>query len=217
MPRQSGELMRQRIEQAIAELTVENGRPPTNREIGAKVGGITAKSTGHIDYHLRYMREQGIISHEPRKSRGITLLKPSQAVSGPLAPVRIRLAGQIAAGTAIEATEVLDDYVDLTDGLSFGTDVFALRVKGTSMIEDHIDDGDLVIVRRQETADNGDTVVALLVDGNNERGEATLKRFYREKGGKIRLQPRNPEMEPIIKDSRYVKIQGRVISVIRQV
>jgi len=83
---------------------------------------------------------------------------------------------------------VQDDYVDLTDDLTFGSDVFALRVKGTSMIEDHIDDGDLVIVRRQDTAENGDTVVALLTDGSNERGEATLKRFYREKGGTIRLQ-----------------------------
>jgi repressor LexA len=209
--------MRQRIEQAIAELTVQNGRPPTNREIGAKVGGTTAKSTGHIDYHLRYMRDQGIISHEPRKSRGITLLKPSQTVPIAMPPMRIRLAGQIAAGTAIEATELHDDYIDLTDGLSFGGDVFALRVKGTSMIEDHIDDGDLVIVRRQQTADNGDTVVALLTDGSNERGEATLKRFYREKGGKIRLQPRNPDMEPIIKSAEHVKIQGKVISVVRQV
>jgi SOS regulatory protein LexA len=209
--------MRQRIEQAIAELTLQNGRPPTNREIGAKVGGATAKSTGHIDYHLRYMREQGVISHEPRKSRGITLLNGGLAPSTGIAPLRIRLAGQIAAGRAIEATEVQDDYVDLTDGLEFGSNVFALRVKGTSMIDDHIDDGDLVIVRRQETADNGDTVVALLVDGNNDRGEATLKRFYREKGGKIRLQPRNPEMEPIIKDSRDVRIQGKVITVIRHV
>jgi len=217
MPRQSGELMRQRIEQAIADLTAQNGRPPTNREIGAKVGGSTAKSTGHIDYHLRYMREQGIINHEPRKSRGITLVKPLSSADAPFGPIRIRLAGQIAAGTAIEATEVHDDYVDLTDGLSFSGDVFALRVKGMSMIEDHIADGDLVIVRKQDTADNGDTVVALLTDGNNERGEATLKRFYREKGGMIRLQPRNPEMQPIVKEAEHVKIQGRVISVIRQI
>src|SRR5947209_4210496 len=117
MPRQSGELMRQRIVQAIADLTAQNGRPPTNREIGAKVGGTTAKSTGHIDYHLRYMREQGVISHEPRKSRGITLLHAMAAPNTPMVPVRIRLAGQIAAGTAIEATELQDDYVDLTDGL----------------------------------------------------------------------------------------------------
>jgi repressor LexA len=217
MPRQSGELMRQRIEQAIAELTAAYGRPPTNREIGARVGGATAKSTGHIDYHLRLMREQGIISHEPRKSRSISLIRPHQGLDGPLPAVRVRLAGQIAAGTAIEATEIPDEYIDLMDGMSFGGEVFALRVKGTSMIEDHIVDGDVVIVRRQQTADNGDTVVALLTDGTNERGEATLKRFYREKGGKVRLQPRNPAMEPIIKDEHQVSIQGKVISVIRQV
>jgi repressor LexA len=86
-----------------------------------------------------------------------------------------------------------------------------------SMIEDHIADGDLVIVRRQNTADNGDTVVALLTDTNNELGEATLKRFHREPGGMIRLQPRNSEMQPIVKDARHVQIQGKVISVIRQI
>jgi repressor LexA len=220
MPRHTGEIMRQRIAQAIADLSAEHGRPPTNREIGARVGGETAKSTGHIDYHLRLMREQGIIEHEPRKSRGITLLRQAPALAAapiPFPPARVRLVGQIAAGTAIEASEIPDDYIDLADGLSGDEDVFALRVKGTSMIEDHIDDGDVVIVRRQQTANNGDTVVALLIDGTNERGEATLKRFYREPGGKIRLQPRNPELAPIVKDAGAVRIQGRVIAVYRQV
>ena len=220
MPRHTGEIMRQRIEQAIAELTAEHGRPPTNREIGARVGGGTAKSTGHIDYHLRLMREQGIVSHEPRKSRGITLLRHTETTTAtpiPFPIARVRLVGQIAAGTAIEASEIPDDYVDLADGFSDDQDVFALRVKGTSMIEDHIDDGDIVIVRRQQTANNGDTVVALLTDGTNERGEATLKRFYRELGGKVRLQPRNPELKPIVKDAKDVQIQGKVIAVYRQV
>ncbi len=214
MPRQSGKLMRQRIEQAIADLTARNGRPPTNREIGAEVG---VNSTGHIEYHLRCMREEGVISHEPRKSRGITLLRQPETAAAPPLSVRVRLVGQIAAGTAIEANEQVDEYIDLTEGLPVGADVFALRVKGTSMIDDHIDDGDIVLVRRQSYADNGDTVVALLHSNTTERGEATLKRFYREKGGVIRLQPRNPEVQPILVDADKLEIQGKVVAVLRQI
>ncbi|HEY8283772.1 MAG TPA: transcriptional repressor LexA [Chloroflexota bacterium] len=213
MPRQSGKLMRQRIEQAIADLTARNGRPPTNREIGTEVG---VTSTGHIEYHLRCMREEGIISHEPRKSRGITLLRQAE-VAPPVTSVRVRLVGQIAAGTAIEANEQVDEYIDLTEGLPAGADVFALRVKGTSMIDDHIDNGDIVLVRRQSYADNGDTVVALLNSNTTERGEATLKRFYREKGGVIRLQPRNSELQPILVDADKLEIQGKVVAVLRQI
>ena len=213
MPRQTGEQMRLRIEHAIAELSATNNRPPTNREIGQYLGG---KSTGHIDYHLRYMREQGVISHEPRKSRGITLLKPSDGVRTPTQPVRIPLAGRIAAGQPIEANLMTDEFIDLAEGIAQEGEVYALRVKGTSMIEDHIDDGDIVIVRRQSYASIGDTVVAQITNGVGN-WEATLKRFYRERDGKIRLQPRNPEVAPIIVDEREVEIQGKVIAVLRQV
>ncbi|MGH2411392.1 MAG: transcriptional repressor LexA [Chloroflexota bacterium] len=213
MPRQSGKLMRQRIEQAIADLTARNGRPPTNREIGSEVG---VNSTGHIEYHLRCMREEGIISHEPRKSRGITLLRQTEVVAmAAPASVRIRLAGQIAAGRAIEANEQMDEYIDLAEGFPAGEEVFALRVQGTSMIEDHIDNGDIVVVRRQSYADNGDTVVALLNSDTTERGEATLKRFYREKD-RIRLQPANSQMQPIYVEPERVQIRGRVVSVLRR-
>jgi repressor LexA len=213
MPRQTGEQMRLRIEHAIAELTAKNSRPPTNREIGQYLGG---KSTGHIDYHLRYMRDQGIISHEPRKSRGITLLKPSEGVRTLVQPVRILLAGRIAAGQPIEANMVTDEYIDLAEGIAQEGEVYALRVKGTSMIEDHIDDGDIVIVRRQTYASNGDTVVAQITTGLGN-WEATLKRFYRERDGKIRLQPRNAAMDPIIVGEADLEIQGKVIAVLRQV
>jgi repressor LexA len=205
--------MRQRIERAIRDLTQRNGRPPTNREIGEEVGG---KSTGHIDYHLRYMREQGIINHEPRKSRGITLVHPTIPGEAPR-PVRVMLAGQIAAGAPIEANEVTDEYIDLAEGLSAGSDVFALRVKGTSMIDDHIDDGDIVLVRRQATANNGDTVVALLFNGSNEAGEATLKRFYHDRSGKVRLEPRNQTLKPFLVEPHEMQIQGKVIAVLRKV
>ena len=210
MPRQSGKLMRQRIEQAIAELTAQNGRPPTNREIGMKVG---VNSTGHIEYHLRCMREEGIISHEPRKSRGITLLRAAETP----VTMRVRLAGEIAAGQMIQANQETD-FIDLTEGLAYSGNVFALRVKGQSMIEDHIDDGDIVIVRQQSSAENGDTVVALVIGKDSPtEGVATLKRFYREKGTKVRLQPRNAAMPPIIVDSADLTIQGKVVAVFRQV
>ena len=209
MPRQAGEEMRGRILQAITELSAQNSRPPTNREIGLFLGG---KSTGHIDYHLRLMREQGVIQHEPRKSRGIMLLEQQ----APRGPVRIPLAGQIAAGLPIEASNVPDEYVDLTEGMSFDGDVYALRVKGESMIDDHIDDGDVVIVRRQDHARDGETVVALLNSDTSERGEATLKRYYRDKN-RIRLEPRNRTMLPFFVDEGNLKIQGKVIAVLRQV
>jgi repressor LexA len=177
--------------------------------------GVT--STGHIEYHLRCMRDEGIISHEPRKSRGITLLrKPEPTTPIMLPQVRVRLAGLIAAGTAIEANEQLDEYVDLTEGLPVG-DVFALRVKGTSMIEDHIADGDIVIIRRQTYADNGDTVVALLNSDTTPQGEATLKRFYKEKDGRVRLQPRNPDLKAMLFEADALVIQGKVVAVIRQI
>ena len=215
MPRQTGEQMRERIKHAIAELTVVNGRPPTNRELGQYLGG---KSTGHIDYHLRYMRGQGVLTHEPRKSRGITLTEPiADQLLPQQRPVRIPLAGQIAAGSPIEVAEMPDEYVDISGGFSTGNALYALRVKGESMIEDHIDDGDVVIVRKQEYAGDGETVVAIVhTPTGPEGGAATLKRFYRQKDGTIRLQPRNSTMEPLIVDARDVEIRGVAVGVLRQ-
>ena len=218
--RAAGEVMRQRIVRGIQELTTRNNRPPTNRELGEYLGG---KSTGHIDYHLRILREQGVLIHDPKKSRGIMLRSAagrSEAASTPAAQprmLRIPLRGRIAAGAPIEAIEDRDEYVDIASSVPRGEEVFALRVKGKSMIEDLIDDNDIVVVRAQQTAQDGDMVVALLTNGPSEAGEATLKRFYREKGGLIRLQPANAAMQPIMVSERDVQIQGKVISVIREV
>jgi len=214
--RAAGEVMRQRIVHGIQELTTRNNRPPTNRELGEYLGG---KSTGHIDYHLRILREQGVLIHDPKKSRGIMLVD-MEAASAPAAQprmLRIPLRGRIAAGAPIEALEDRDEYVDIASSVPRGEEVFALRVKGKSMIEDFIDDNDIVVVRAQQTAQDGDMVVALLTNGPSEAGEATLKRFYREKGGLIRLQPANAAMQPIMVSERDVQIQGKVISVIREV
>ena len=218
--RAAGEVMRQRIVRGIQELTIRNNRPPTNRELGEYLGG---KSTGHIDYHLRILREQGVLMHDPKKSRGIMLRSAagrSEAASTPAAQprmLRIPLRGRIAAGAPIEAIEDRDEYVDIASSVPRGEEVFALRVKGKSMIEDLIDDNDIVVVRAQQTAQDGDMVVALLTNGPSEAGEATLKRFYRDRGGLIRLQPANAAMQPIMVSERDVQIQGKVISVIREV
>ena len=218
--RAAGEVMRQRIVRGIQELTTRNNRPPTNRELGEYLGG---KSTGHIDYHLRILREQGVLMHDPKKSRGIMLraaIGRAEAASTPAAQprmLRIPLRGRIAAGAPIEAIEDRDEYVDIASSVPRGEEVFALRVKGKSMIEDLIDDNDIVVVRAQPTAQDGDMVVALLTNGPSEAGEATLKRFYREKGGLIRLQPANAAMQPLMVSERDVQIQGKVISVIREV
>lgn len=204
--RSSGERMRDRIVEAIDELTALNNRPPTNRELGQYLGG---KSTGHIDYHLRILKDRGIIHHDAKKSRGISLVGRADGA-------RVPIMGTIAAGRPIDAVMETDGYVTLPstvegparDGL------YALRVKGSSMIEDLIDDGDIVVIRPQQTASDGDTVVALL-DGTSPEGEATLKRFYREKS-RIRLEPRNPTMEPVYVDPENLRIQGKVVTVIRQ-
>ena len=202
--------MRGRIVEAIADLTHRNGRPPTNRELGEHLGG---KSTGHIDYHLRILKEQGKIIHDPKKSRGIALAGELEREPMPQSGRQVPVVGTIAAGRPIEAVLERDQYVTVP-GIR-DENLFALRVRGKSMIEDLIDDGDIVVCRRQETAQNGDTVVALIVSGPTETGEATLKRFYKE-AEQVRLEPRNPTMQPIYVQPEDLRIQGKVVTVIRQ-
>jgi repressor LexA len=203
--------MRGRILEAIGELTDTNGRPPTNRELGEYLGG---KSTGHIDYHLRILKDQGKINHDPKKSRGIGLVGHSlERDHVPSRGQQVAVVGTIAAGRPIEAVLERDQYVTVP-GVS-EKDLFALRVRGKSMIEDLIDDGDIVVCRRQSTVHNGDTVVALITNGPSETGEATLKRFYQEPD-RIRLEPRNPTMQPIFVEPDDLLIQGKVVTVIRE-
>jgi repressor LexA len=202
--------MRQRILEAIGDLTEKNNRPPTNRELGEYLGG---KSTGHIDYHLRILREQGKIHHDAKKSRGIALADALEKETMPSRGRRVPVIGVIAAGRPIEAVLDLDQYVHVPGVTE--ENLFALRVRGKSMIEDLIDDGDIVVCRRQNTAQDGDTVVALITSGPSESGEATLKRFYRD-SDQVRLEPRNPTMHPIMVDPHELLIQGKVVTVIRQ-
>lgn len=207
--RTSGELMREKIVEAIDDLTTVNNRPPTNRELGQHLGG---KSTGHIDYHLRILKDRGVLHHDAKKSRGISLIGHVREEG-----LRVPVMGTIAAGRPIDAITDPDGYVNVPANISAGSQsegLFALRVNGKSMIDDLIDDGDIVVIRRQQTASDGDTVVALL-NGAGEEGEATLKRFYREKD-RVRLEPRNPTMEPIYVNPNDMQIQGKVVTVIRE-
>jgi repressor LexA len=149
--------------------------------------------------HLQRLRSRGVVTWRRYEARSLKLLKPP----GSAAP----FFGYIAAGRPIEAVP-LGEEIDISEMLASDRESFVLQVRGDSMIDEHIRDGDYVIVERRDSADNGETVVALL-----ENGEATLKKFYREKR-RIRLQPANPAMKPIY--AKDVKVQGVVIGIVRK-
>jgi repressor LexA len=193
----------ERMLRFIGEYVDDYGRPPTVREIGVAAG---ISSTSVVDYNLRVLEREGLLKRSRELSRGIELPNRKKGSSIPIV-------GQIAAGQPIEAIEDPTDVVEVSqrhvqDGC------YALRVKGQSMIEDHIDDGDIVVIHPQATADDGDTVVALITSGPSSTGEATLKRLYRERD-RIRLQPRNATMQPIYVSPDDLEIRGKVVQVIK--
>lgn len=194
----------------IESYVEERGYPPSIREIGDRVG---ISSTSVVDYNLKVLERDGYIRRDREVSRGLELVgAPKTTRSAQPRVMRIPVIGRIAAGLPIEAIEDPDDVVELPVG-SVSDECFALRVRGTSMIEDHIDDGDLVVIRPQRTVDNGDIAVAIVSD-ITENGGATLKRFYRE-GSMVRLQPRNPAMAPIIVPADQVEVRGKVVKLLR--
>jgi repressor LexA len=200
----------QRILDFVVEYTGDHGYPPSIREIGQAVG---ISSTSVVDYNLRALERGGLIRRDREVSRGLGVVGQSTQPTRP-AMLRIPIVGRIAAGEPIEALEQHDDYLELGVG-TVPDGCYALQVKGKSMIEDLIDDGDLVVIRPQETAENGDIVVALLVSQDSQTGgAATLKRLYRERG-KVRLQPANSAMQPIFVDPDQLRVQGKVVSVHR--
>lgn len=176
------------------------GYAPSIMEICAK---FNLSSPATVHKHLSHIEEKGLIRRESNLSRAIELVEETGAILP-----EFQLLGNIMAGKPIEVIESREMMSLLPD--PSGKDIFVLKVKGRSMIDDHIQDGDYVIVERRDHAENGETVVALL---DNE--SATLKRFYREKDH-IRLQPANAEMEPIIVKEGEFKIQGVVIGVLRK-
>lgn len=205
-----------KILSTIRSYVQENDCPPTVREIQDAVG-LTTPS--HVYYHLKILEEKGYIRRTPDVSRGIEVIADVEARRRSLL-VNVAIVGTIAAGEPIHAARTAEDEIYLTRDMARIGD-FALRVKGNSMIEDHIESGDLVIVREQTTADDGDTVVALLLNGADpSAGEATLKRFYRQPGqpgeeDMIRLEPRNAARSPIYVRADHVRVQGKVVGVLR--
>jgi len=187
-----------------------HGYPPTVREIGEAVG-LASPSTVHA--HLANLERAGLIRRDPTKPRAIELRREPKAVPAAAADVhRLPLVGEVAAGGPLLAEENVEDYLAVPEPLSRGGEEFLLRVKGDSMIQAGILDGDFVVVRRQAEARNGEIVVALAGE-DESTNEATVKRFFRE-NGRVRLQPENDALEPIY--AEHVQILGKVIGVFRQ-
>ena len=201
----------QEIWQFLAEYVDEHGYPPTVREIGEAVG-LASPSTVHA--HLANLERAGLLRRDPTKPRAIELVGRRRAEapapyaeSTPLLP----LLGSIAAGGPLLAEEAVEDRIAVPEPLGRNAD-FLLRVKGESMIEAGILDGDIVVVHRQDVADGGDIVVALVGD-DESTDEATVKTFHREQDGRIRLQPENSALEPLYPE--HVQILGKVTGVFR--
>ncbi|MCL6581527.1 MAG: transcriptional repressor LexA [Firmicutes bacterium] len=188
----------------IKRQTRERGYPPSVREIGEAVG-LSSSSTVHG--HLARLEEKGYLRRDPSKPRAIEILEEGGRAVQKQRLVSLPLVGRVTAGQPILAVENIEDYVPLPRDLVGSEGCFLLKVQGDSMVGAGIHDGDLVIVKPQPTADNGDIVVALLED------EATVKRFYRERGA-VRLQPENPRLEPIV--TRNVRIVGKVVGLFRR-
>jgi repressor LexA len=187
----------------------EHGYPPTVREIGEAVG-LRSPSTVHA--HLAQLERAGLLRRDPTKPRALELTDRKRE-SEPARPDvhRLPLVGEIAAGGPLLAEQNVEDYLGVPEPLSRGGEEFLLRVKGDSMVNAGILEGDFVVVERGRDARNGEIVVALAGD-DESADEATVKRFFRE-DGRVRLQPENDALEPIYAD--HVQILGRVIGVFR--
>lgn len=203
----------QEIWQFLAEYVDAHGYPPTVREIGDAVG-LASPSTVHA--HLANLERAGLLRRDPTKPRAIELVgrKREEAPAARSAPVpTLPLVGSIAAGGPLLAEESVEDTIAVPEPLGRDAD-FLLRVKGDSMIDAGILDGDIVVVRKQSDARAGEIVVALVGD-DESADEATVKTFHREGDGRIRLQPENAALEPIYAD--HIEILGRVTGVFRSI
>lgn len=206
---QASDIQRRMYEFIVSYMKSE-GMPPTNREIGRE---MQIASTGHVDYHLTMLEKKGLITRQPKKSRGIKLTKAAASVGIPII-------GAIAAGEPLDIFTETSQTIEAGSNLVESENTYALVVKGRSMIDDHICDGDFVVIKPQSTCQNGDIVVAVhMQDGVN--GSATLKRFFQEKEhDRVRLQPANSELEPILIPKsiwdREWQVQGKVVAIFRQ-
>jgi repressor LexA len=199
----------QEIWKFLTDYVDEHGYPPTVREIGEAVG-LASPSTVHA--HLANLERVGLIKRDPTKPRALELRRDPKPQAAPAEDVhRLPLVGEIAAGGPLLADQNVEDYVAVPEPLARGGEEFLLRVKGDSMINAGILDGDIVVVRREQTAREGEIVVALAGE-DDTADEATVKRLFRE-DGRIRLQPENDALEPIY--AEHVQVLGVVTGVFR--
>jgi len=195
----------------IEQFIEVNGYPPTIRDIGK---AVNIGSTSVVNYNLNKLVRDGYLERSKKVSRGLQLVKDDGTISAEV--MAVGLMGQIVASQPIEFFDYHHDDDEVIEiplsllGKVKAEDVFALRVKGNSMIDAMVSDGDIVILRRQQTAQDKDMVAARMRDTN----ETTLKHFFHE-GERIRLQPAHPEMEPIYVHPSQIEIQGRVLAVFR--
>jgi repressor LexA len=196
----------QEIFDFIRKYSAKYGYPPTVRDIGKAVG-LASSSTVHA--HLANLEKIGLLRRDPSKPRAIELLdRAVESVRGIVRGEGLPLVGSVAAGQPMLAEENIEDYVSVPAIAGGGDGEYVLRIRGDSMKDAGILEGDFVVVRPQDTAEDGDVVVALLGE------EATVKRFFRE-SDHIRLQPENETLEPI--RSKEVKVLGRVVGLLRSV
>ena len=188
----------------VCEFVERRGYSPSLEEIGRRFG---LSSVATVHKHVTHLVAKGLLRRSRNVNRSIEPVPRDEAASG---GATLRLLGLVAAGTPIEAIEGDQTLVVPTDLVRPRAETFALRVRGSSMIDEQIRDGDYVIVEKRERADNGEMVIAL-IDGER----ATLKTFYRE-GGRVRLQPANPGMDPIILKEGDLRLQGVVVGVVRK-
>ncbi len=208
----------------IENFLAKHGYPPTIRDIGE---AVDIASTSVVNYNLNKLVDRGYIKRDPKVSRGLWLANqepPAKELSvgyaDPASLIQIPLVGKIAASAPVPLPgEDFGYYYDTDDlievpqsmiGAAHREDLFALRVTGDSMIDAMVADGDIIILKRQNVAHNGDMVAVWLT----ERGETTLKKYFHE-GKKVRLQPANPLMDPIYVDADKVNVQGRVLAILR--
>lgn len=200
---------RQQILEFIAESTQSHGYPPSVREIGEAVG---LQSTSTVHAHLAVLQREGYLRRDPTKPRAIEIRYDPMSTSA-VRPSRTRpvpLLGQVAAGTGVIAEESVESVLPLPEELTGSGSLFMLRVRGDSMVDAGILDGDYVVVRQQPSAENGDIVVAG-IPGE----EATVKTFTR-RGGRVVLRPANDHFDPIALEPDEVTIYGKVVTVLRR-
>lgn len=213
-----------KILEVLKRYQDESGYPPSIREIGKQTG---ISSTSVVNYYLNQLEEEGYIERDRKISRGVRLVKTLQGAAAGIRSaiedlIRVPVVGRIVAGQPMPVPGSDFAYYDQESSVEIARsllkpgdkeeDLFALEVQGDSMVDAMVNDGDIVVMKRAQEAHNGEMVAVWLTD----RDETTLKYFYKENGG-VRLQPANPTMAPIFIDNpRAVKVQGKVVMVIRQ-